>query len=224
MNGFDEEDLTPVDLNWTNCKAHHNRSVPVFPAVQLIFDQVPIKPFGVQAVVDPRPIVSDLGQITTLHNPGKELEIWRQLETGLGVVRCEDKPFELRILMAVRGPEGVEQPAAQPNQRTAQEQEKSTATVDRATAQQYFAEQETARWDHARAVYNCGRVPPWGEFLRSREEWENLRSRLRDTVGFWLFAPEAFEAPPLGSSFGGLMETWDLSEHPPELCVFDLGP
>ncbi|KAK8005041.1 hypothetical protein PG990_011078 [Apiospora arundinis] len=89
MNGSDEEDLTPVhkafalelarleslwivnlesveagiqiDLNWTNCKAHHNRSVPVFSAVQLIFGQVPIKPFGVRTVVDPRPIVSDLG-------------------------------------------------------------------------------------------------------------------------------------------------------------------
>ncbi|KAK8074217.1 hypothetical protein PG994_005116 [Apiospora phragmitis] len=181
-------------LAWRHAKCHHNRSVPVFSGLQA-FERLP--------GTDLRPIAADLGQIASFDDPGRAVRLWRGLEAALGVRRSEAKPLELRVLLADKGPN-------------------TFRIVDQDTAQRYLEEQETTTWDRVRGFYRP-QAPPWGQYL-SRQEWEDLSGRLHDAVGFWLFMPEAFEQPPLGDSVGRFKRIRDLRKHPPELCVFDLGP
>ncbi|KAK7946923.1 uncharacterized protein PG986_011244 [Apiospora aurea] len=169
-------------LDFPGGKVHHNRSAPVFPALQT-FERLP---------VDPRPIESDLGHLATFHDPRRQIEEWRRFEAQFKVHR--EHPLELRIMLAVKSP----------------------CIVDRGTAHSYFERsEETFRancCDFRGILY-----APWGEYL-TKGEWEDLRGRLQDAVGFWLFAPQAFE----GLHYG-YKRVRDLANHPPELCLSDLG-
>ncbi|KAK8103111.1 hypothetical protein PG984_016257 [Apiospora sp. TS-2023a] len=158
---------------------------------------------------DPRPIETDLGQVASYDDLGLQVRQWRNLEATLQIRHPESNPLELRVLLADMGKTVI------PSTR------EHVFVADRETALRRL-EKETEDWERLRQVY-WGQFPPWGEYLSGREEWEELRGRLQDAVGFWLFKPEAFEDPP-GSVGSGLKRARDLRQHPPELCVFELGP
>ncbi|KAK8024522.1 hypothetical protein PG993_012588 [Apiospora rasikravindrae] len=142
---------------------------------------------------DSRPIETDLRYVGTRHSPRWAIDTWRELEAQLQVVR--KTPLEFRVMLTV---------------------DSNRQIVDRSTAQNYFKEDERQFREECCRRFNLN-LPPWGHCL-DREEWEDLRGRLQDVVGFWLFTPTAFDE----SSYG-----WDivrdLTRHPPELCVSDLG-
>ncbi|KAK7917456.1 hypothetical protein PG985_011064 [Apiospora marii] len=144
--------------------------------------------------VDPRPIKSDLRYIGQRYSPRWTLDAWRTLEKQLRVNR--KTALEFRVALAV---DSSHQPI-----------------TDRPTAQQYFEADEQEFREECCKRFNLN-TPHWGTHL-DREEWEDPRGRLQDVVGFWLFTPAAFDE----SSYG-----WDivrdLTKHPPELCVSDLG-
>ncbi|KAK7917586.1 hypothetical protein PG985_011194 [Apiospora marii] len=190
-------------LTWRAAKCHHNRSVPIFSAVQP-FERIP--------GTDPRPIEVDLGQAASFEDLGREVRRWRELEAALRIRRRENDPLDVRVLLADRG--GTILPSG----------EERFFIADRETAQRHLERgKEEESWEKLRELFRW-QFPPWGEYLSSQEEWEDLRGRLQDAVGFWLFRPEAFERPPLGGVGGRFKRVRDLREHPPELCVFDLGP
>ncbi|KAK7946924.1 uncharacterized protein PG986_011245 [Apiospora aurea] len=142
---------------------------------------------------DPRPIETDLRYVRTRHSPRLTIGAWRELEAQLGVAR--KTALEFRVMLTVDSQRHI---------------------VDRLTAQSYFKEDERQFREDFCHRFNLD-LPPWGHCL-DREEWGGLRGRLQHVVGFWLFTPTALEE----SSYG-----WDivrdLREHPPELCVSDLG-
>ncbi|KAK7973207.1 hypothetical protein PG988_007341 [Apiospora saccharicola] len=143
--------------------------------------------------MDPRPIESDLRYIGTHHSPRWFLDAWRAREKQLRVNRRA--ALEFRVTLAVN-----------PHQRI----------TDRPTAQTYFEADEQQFRERCGNRFNLNH-PPWGNYL-NREEWEDLRGRLQDVVGFWLLSPTAFDE----STYGWGMVR-DLTNYRPELCVSDLG-
>ncbi|KAK8041559.1 hypothetical protein PG994_014566 [Apiospora phragmitis] len=181
-------------LDWRNAKVHHNRAVPVFPLLQT-FTRLP---------KDPRPIELDLGHIATFYHPQESVNRWRQLEEFLGINRKE--PLELRVLLAADATYSSWDGQTGP-------------IVDRTTAQRFLENEEKWFRDKTCTLFDV-RVPYWGQYL-NKEEWEGLRGRLQDAVGFWLFPAEAF-GPLRNDGITTLKRTRDLRSHPPELCVFDM--
>ncbi|KAK7973343.1 hypothetical protein PG988_007477 [Apiospora saccharicola] len=150
------------------------------------------------------PIFADVQRFDRI--PGKDP---RPIETDLGqVASYDDLGLEVRQWRNLEATLQIRRPESNPLEL-------------RETAPRRL-EKVTGDWERVRKVY-WDQFPPWGEYLSSREEWEELRGRLQDAVGFRLFKPEAFEDPPV-SVGSGLNRARDLRQHPPELCVFDLGP
>lgn len=180
-------------LDWLGAKIHHNRAVPVFPLLQT-FDRLPD--------LDPRPIEMDLGHLATFYHPQELVDGWRQMETDLGISRKE--PLDLRVLVAADATywSDTQEPV-----------------VNRATAQTFLEEEERRFREDICTMFDEP-VPYWGEYL-DKEEWEGLRGRLQDAVGFWLFTADAFDQFP-DDGTTTLKRTRDLRMHPPELCVFDM--
>ncbi|KAK7920303.1 pectinesterase precursor [Apiospora marii] len=198
-------------LSFLDSKVHHNRAVPVFPLLQT-FTRLP---------TDPRPIERDLGHIATFYSPQELVNRWRQLEVELGINRHSNNnsnnnnnreqqqlapPLDLRVLLAVAATTSSEY---------------QTAVVDRDTARELLAKEDCAFRDHTCTMFDAP-VPYWGDYVGGEAEWADLRRRLPDAVGFWLFPPDAFADDFAKNGVTTLKRARDLRGHPPELCVFDM--
>lgn len=145
--------------------------------------------------VDLRPIDSDLRYVEQRYSPRYTLDAWRALEKQLRVNR-KTPLLEFRVAVAVDSS----------HQRI----------TDQPTAQQYFEADEQEFREECFNRFNLN-TQHWGTHL-NREEWVDLRGRLQDVVGFWLFTPIAFDESTYGSDI-----VRDLTKHPPELYIFKLG-
>lgn len=85
-----------------------------------------------------------------------------------------------------------------------------------------LAKEDRAFREHTSTVFDLP-VPYWGNYLDGEGEWADLRRRLPDAVGFWLFPADAFADDFAEDGKTGLKRVRDLRRHPPELCVFDMG-
>ncbi|KAK8134630.1 hypothetical protein PG984_006642 [Apiospora sp. TS-2023a] len=149
---------------------------------------------------------------------------WRRLEKELGIKRRRRRrhsssnreqqqpplslapPLDLRVLLATKATTSSDQ---------------QTAVVDRATAQEMLAKEDCEFREACRTMFDPP-FPYWGNYLDSEDEWKDLRSRLPDAVGFWLFPADAFADDFDKNGETPLKRVRDLRRHPPELCVFDM--